>query len=230
MNQLLTAMDAPTASQRDRITADDAIGPIDVLYEFGELDAIAPLEKMNRPIMLFGSMTSFIGNVAGPKTAKWRDQLMGDSLHAVLEASEPSSGLRWCRTYFLRHGTEDKLVSEVQFLHDALSGIPVVTEEEKKSEDDDIYLSDEEKSEPTPQVYNFNLKPHNASEIQSTITVLSRMQQLYAKLWFHLRRIVHETFLHHHDVLEAGTEIQVSCAQLYISIFDWSLCVIATVD
>lgn len=210
MHQLLSAMDAPTASQRDRITADDAIGPIDVLYEFGELDAVAPLEKMNRPIMLFGQWTSFIGNVTGPKTAKWRDQLIGNSLHAVVEASEPSSGLRWCRTYFLRHGTEDKLVGEIQFLHDSLSGIPIV--EEKQADDDNDYLHDdtEAKRDTTPQVYNFNLKQHNPSEMQHNVAVLTRMQQLYAKLWFHLRRIVHETFLHHNDVLEAGTDIQVN--------------------
>jgi hypothetical protein len=208
MQQLLSAMDAPTASQRDRISADDAIGPIDVLYEFGELDAVAPLEKMNRPIMLFGNWTSFIGNLSGPKTAKWRDQTMGNSLHAILEASEPCSGLRWCRTYFLRHGTDDKLIGEVQYLHDSLSGIPISSPKDKEN-DEEGYTSDEEKKDQSSQVYNFNLKHHNLSDIQATCSVLTRMQNLYVKLWFHLRRIVHHVFLQHHDVLEAGTEVQV---------------------
>lgn len=211
-HQLLSALDAPTVSQRDRITADDAIGSLDVLYEFGELDALAPLEKMNRPVMLFGPYSSYIGNATGPKASKWKDQLVDGSIHGVVESCEPSSGLRWCRTYFLKHGTEDKVVQEVKKLHDELSGITTTLAEEKNNEEKNG--SDNENDGENDQIvsasvdYYPSIKPHNLNEIQSSLAVLNRMQQLYVKLWLHLRRIVHDVFLLHHDVLEAGTEIQ----------------------
>jgi hypothetical protein len=218
MRQLLSAMDAPTAAQRSRITADDAIGPVDVLYEFGELDALTAPEKLTRPVLLFGAMTSFVGNTIGPKTAKWREQTMSESLHAVLEASEPSTGMRWCRTLFLRHGTEDQLAGDVKALHDALSGLPPSRSSSSQfnNDNDNDYNdnNDNDNNNNNPSTtYNFNLQPQtasNESQLVAAVAVVNRLQQLYVKLWFHLRRIVHKVFLANHDVLDAGTEIQVT--------------------
>lgn len=98
MLQFLSGLDTPTISQRDRITADEAVAPLEVLYEFGEMEAAIPLEQCLKPVVLFGPFSNFVGNAIGPKASKWREFLPANSLHAVVESSEPATGLR----YFLR--------------------------------------------------------------------------------------------------------------------------------
>lgn len=99
MTQFINALESMTISQRERITADEAIGPLDVLYEFGEMNAYAPLETANRPVALFGQYSSFIGNTITPKALKWKEQKIGQNLHCVVESTEPTCGMRYVQSH-----------------------------------------------------------------------------------------------------------------------------------
>ena len=94
MIQFLGGLDTTTVNQRDRMTAEEAISPLEILYEFGEMEAAIPLEQSLKPVLLFGPFSNFIGNAIGPKAAKWKEFYPANSLHAVVESSEPATGLR----------------------------------------------------------------------------------------------------------------------------------------
>lgn len=76
----------------------DIAGPLELLYEFGELvrshPSCLPLNDSHRPVVLFGTWTSYIGT---PEQCpmNWQDEVVGYSKHAVIEGSEPSTGLRY---------------------------------------------------------------------------------------------------------------------------------------
>ncbi len=95
MQELSTVLDTQIPSQRARTVVDDIVGPLDVLYEFGELDCAGSLETMNKPIALFGKDTSLIGSLStGPKLVNLREKSIGDAIHGIIEGCEPTTGLR----------------------------------------------------------------------------------------------------------------------------------------
>jgi hypothetical protein len=116
VQQLLMVMQSTIPSQRKKITADDVIGPLEVMYEFGEIESAGSLEKISPPIVFFGPHTTQIGVLqqALAKSDAWRDHCIEDHVHVVFEGCEPSSGMRFCRTYFLKHGTGDVLAKEAR--------------------------------------------------------------------------------------------------------------------
>lgn len=184
MSQTIALLDGPTGSQRALTSAGDAIGPLDMLYEFGELEcnpsSSVPLDNTHRPVLLFGSLTSSIGAPGGIYPKKWQDAVAGSSAHCVVEGCEPSTGIRFCRTYFLESG------STIPYLKDseALVGLGLTNEED----------GDEN---------------HVEVEIINESSALSeRLKVLYVKLWLALRAVVRVAFQLHTDVLEAGTYIQ----------------------
>jgi hypothetical protein len=59
------------------------------------------VDASTKPIVLFGADTSQFGAVAGAYPTAWRTQIAGRSLHAVIESSEPCSGLRYNLPQFL---------------------------------------------------------------------------------------------------------------------------------
>lgn len=92
MLQLLSILDCPTVSQRQRLTADDILGPLHVLFDFGELEAIGVVESLMRPCLLLGAATNDLAAVS--RGEAWEAATVGDSLHMVVESSEPSTGMR----------------------------------------------------------------------------------------------------------------------------------------
>ena len=60
-NQLIGLLDPPTADQRARLTAEDVIGPLDMLFEFGELDCAFPVDPNLKPVIFFGPDTVAFG-------------------------------------------------------------------------------------------------------------------------------------------------------------------------
>lgn len=97
MQQTLAILDTSTAEQRTRITAEDAIGPLDILFEFGEMDAAAgAIDPSTRPVALFGADSVHVGAAMGNYPADWQQRTVGDAAHAVYEGCEPSTGLRCC--------------------------------------------------------------------------------------------------------------------------------------
>lgn len=93
MDQLLAVLDCPTVSQRQRLSADDVLGPLHVLFDFGELEAAGLVESFMKPIILFGASTENLIN--GRKNVDLDTAVVGNSIHLVVESSEPSSGLRY---------------------------------------------------------------------------------------------------------------------------------------
>lgn len=95
--EFISVLDTSIPSQRKKLTANEVIGPLEVLYDFGELDAAGSLEKVSPPIVLFGPQTAQIGTlqqVNGAASIAWKEQVVGDSLHLVFEGCEPSTGMR----------------------------------------------------------------------------------------------------------------------------------------
>ena len=75
----------------------DAVGPLEMLYEFGELECISgtvSVQTTHRPVLLFGTQTSSIGAQGGIYPKKWQETTAGENLHTVIEGCEPSTGIR----------------------------------------------------------------------------------------------------------------------------------------
>ena len=53
--------DTKSAYQRTLLTGDDIAGPLDMLFDFGELGCAMPVDPSQRPTVLFGSDTYLLG-------------------------------------------------------------------------------------------------------------------------------------------------------------------------
>ncbi len=97
MMQAIGLLNTQTSEQRSAIAAEELIGPLDVLFEFGEMDAAIPADQSLRPTALFGAHTKTLGEPANHvvRGETWQKRTVQHSLHVVMEASEPSSGLRY---------------------------------------------------------------------------------------------------------------------------------------
>ena len=122
MDQFLNMLDTSTAEQRRNLLADDVMGPLDVLYEFASMEAISEghtdvvrtssfsyviygtdnaTGSESTPVLLFGAQTALFGATASElgSSSNWRQQRVGNSLHCIVESSEPSIGLRCVRIH-----------------------------------------------------------------------------------------------------------------------------------
>ena len=198
--QLISQLDAYTADQRTKVTADDAVGPLDMLFEFGCMECPYSPDPSLKPILYFGPDTNYIGSDTPLKG--WQDKVAGNSLHVVYESCEPSTGMRWCRTYFLQRGKSieyirdvDALVNEV--IHDDI---------------DDIDENDEgesvENTEARKEEIDTNAPIESLRISGSIVNAINRLEALYVKVWLGLRFVVREAFATHNDVLDAATYIQ----------------------
>jgi hypothetical protein len=100
MEQFLRGLEGASPEQRRGLTGEEAIGPLEILFEFGEMEAVAgKCDPNKKPVVLFGADTAEFGASSGSNdgesaTDEWRQKCVGDSLHCVLEACEPSTGIR----------------------------------------------------------------------------------------------------------------------------------------
>lgn len=80
--------------QRRSIKASEIVSPLQLLFEFGSLDTAFPVDPTLQPVLFLGAEKSL--HVLGqPVTgSKWGDTTVGSSLSAILEACEPSTGMR----------------------------------------------------------------------------------------------------------------------------------------
>ena len=202
--QTISMLDGPTGSQRAHVTAGDAVGPLEMLYEFGEMECasfsqasgtglgsgatVSPLDPAHRPVLLFGAHTSAVGAVGGRYPKGWQGTPAGESLHTVVEGCEPSTGIRFCRSYFLRRG------KSLPFLKDAEALVGADEEDEGQWIDDNAHKRS---------------ATHASGVSEATaVATLERLEGLYVKLWLGLRATVLAAFKSHVDVLEAGTYVQ----------------------
>ena len=97
---MLNVLNTRSSFQRSLLTAEDVLGPLDSLYDFGEMAAVYEPDPTLRPVALFGSDTSLLGscpNFHDVTNLSWRGKTVGENsnLHVTVEASDPKSGLRW---------------------------------------------------------------------------------------------------------------------------------------
>ena len=152
------------------------------------MEASGVVDPSTKPIVLFGIDTALLGALTGPYPAKWRNKTAGRALHVVLEGSEPSTGQRWCRTYFLQHGQVATTTDNIHINREQNSSI------DSKNGDNNSRSSSNHIS------YVIN---------EDVSSAIHRLESLYVKLSICLRWLVKTVFSKHSDVLEAGTEIQV---------------------
>lgn len=94
VQQTVGILDTSTADQRSRLTAEDVAGPLEMLFEFGELECAYPVDPLMRPVVYFGLDSSAVGASATAPEG-WRSRTVGKkSLIAISEACEPSTGMR----------------------------------------------------------------------------------------------------------------------------------------
>ena len=96
--------------QGDGSTSDieDISATLDLLFELGELQSAFPVESDLQPILLLGCETAALGDsdalVDVMSLRKEHAHEGNNDLkaveHCIIEASEPSCGVRWCRSYF----------------------------------------------------------------------------------------------------------------------------------
>ena len=199
--QLISQLDAHTADQRTKVTADDAVGPLDMLFEFGCMECPYSPDPSLKPILYFGADTNYIGSDTPLKG--WQDKVAANSLHVVYESCEPSTGMRWCRTYFLQRGKSIEYIRDVDALVNEVIEDDNADIAEGKDEEDSV-----ENNVAQPVEVDANI-PIEALRISASIVnAINRLEALYVKIWLGLRFVVREAFSMHNDVLDAATYIQ----------------------
>jgi hypothetical protein len=84
--------------KRSTVKLEEVVSPLDMLFEFGELDSAFPVDPLLKPVVYLGNKFSAIGHPHN----KWRNDVIGNNLSCVIEASEPSTGMRYICA-ILRH-------------------------------------------------------------------------------------------------------------------------------
>lgn len=92
--QMMRMLDADTAEQRSLVTAEEALGPLDMLFEFAELDCAIPVDPNLKPFVLFGADTEALGRPAVQFPRGWQSRTAAGCSHVVVEGSEPSCSIR----------------------------------------------------------------------------------------------------------------------------------------
>jgi hypothetical protein len=100
LQQVFRLLDTQSSEARTRLSLENVTAPLDMLYDFGAMHAQSEPDPLLRPVTLCGSGTDAIGSTTAIETAA--KGLLGSAAHLVVESCEPSSGLRFCRTFFLR--------------------------------------------------------------------------------------------------------------------------------
>ena len=169
------------------------------------------VDPSTKPIVLFGTDTALLGAIVGPYPTRWRQKTAGRALHVVLEGSEPSTGQRWCRTYFLQHGQVATTSSIIAHIDRGRRGTGSSSSSNSNSNSRGIGVDSKND--------HYDAATENDSSIscglisyalsEDVSMSIHRLESLYMKLLISLRWLVKSVFSKHSDVLEAGTEIQV---------------------
>ena len=111
--QVIQGLDTSTAEKRHRMSSQDILIPLEILFDFGELHCSEEPDPGLKPILLIGDNTKYLGmnrfqllnihggNGEGNKSSKndgnWLDQqsIGSTSIHGIVEGCEPSTGQFW---------------------------------------------------------------------------------------------------------------------------------------
>ena len=95
LDQVLTPIrNSHGIEQRQNIKASDIISPLQLLFEFGSMDAVFPVDPTLQPVVYLGAENSMHALGGACTNQKWNDVSVGSSLSAIIEAYEPSTGMR----------------------------------------------------------------------------------------------------------------------------------------
>ena len=102
--QFLGVLNTKGSYARSSLTPDDLLGPLDSLYDFGEMGTVYPPDPTLRPVALLGADSTMLGscpNFHDAASSGWRSKLIGEesNIHLTVEACDPKSGLRWYDTF-----------------------------------------------------------------------------------------------------------------------------------
>ena len=176
------------------VNLEEVLAPLELLFEFGELHTQFPVDPILRPVLLFGADTRYIGDV--PKGKLDVCSVTNTTLHCVVEGFEPSSGMRWCRSYFLHRG---KCAHPIQ-----IESLVNAKNEVKKGRVDDMDVQEDLDKEILQLTNNVH---HNISAVVEQ--GIRRLEALYIKLYLSLRYSVRYAFSRHDDLMDAAADIQV---------------------
>lgn len=210
--QSIALLDTASAEQRSRKTTDDIIGPLEMLFEFGELHCAEPADPNMRPVVLFDAETQSLGLPRPQLPRGWASRTVGSATHVTMEGCEPSTGMRWCRTYLLQRGRCLDFLRD----YDALVDESLLSSEIAPDDDEDEGNGDVDDNEAMPSVFKTvhridklrKSEPTQSAVSPEVSRVISRLEALYAKLWLSFRWAVKVAFASFTDVLEAGTFLQ----------------------
>ena len=143
--------------------------------------------------------------MVGSYPKNWSSTQAGDNLHAIVEGCEPTTGIRFCRTYFLRQGKSLPFLIDTDAL--VTGGGNDGGDGDNENKDEEYWNGVDEITHPTlDKIYHKDLYENNFEDAQNR--ALSRLEGLYVKLWLGLRHSVRAAFQIHEDVLEAGKYVQ----------------------
>ena len=95
LDQVMTPLrNSHGAEQRHAIKASTIISPLQMLFEFGSLDTAFPVDPALQPVLFLGPEDPSHALGGAITNQKWNDITVGSSLSSILEAYEPSTGMR----------------------------------------------------------------------------------------------------------------------------------------
>lgn len=92
-------------SSRSCLSEAELCEPLQTLHEFGHVrdsPSARAAGELQAPRVLLGPRTALLPD---PSTRSCSKSLVEGAFHMVMEGGDPASGLRFCRTYFLRCNT-----------------------------------------------------------------------------------------------------------------------------
>lgn len=98
--QVMSTIRNASGGARKQLSAEEVIAPLEMLFEFGELDCAFPCDPTLSPRVFRGDEYSRVDTY--DPLYKWREKVLGESSSIVLEASEPSTGMRLVTWYLSR--------------------------------------------------------------------------------------------------------------------------------
>lgn len=223
MLQCVSILDTATAEQRSRKTAEDILGPLEMLFEFGELHCAEPADPALRPVVLLGADSQALGLPRAQLPRGWMNRTVGSSTHVVLEGCEPSTGLRLCRTVFLQRGRCLEFLRD----YDALVDESILTGAGNENNNDEDYDDNDGGGAQEEQGLSVFRAVHKIDRLRNepaagafsvspdVSAVAARLDALYVKLWLSIRWAVRVAFSSFSDVLEAGTFLQQTMDALF---------------
>ena len=115
-----------TNENRLKLTSEELTSPLEFLFDFGELESVFTPDPLLKPVALFAQLSNSIGNMPDhvKLSAPWKNAKIPEGcVHVVIEGCEPSTGMRWCRTYFTQRGRMVNIVADPESLVSSESSI-----------------------------------------------------------------------------------------------------------